>query len=144
LRSYGIWWTPSTKEEIHHEDPEKDSFTLISGFYWKEVFKPSFIGRLQTGITKIFDVGDRKKKYSTTKFNLIIKPVEKPEPVKQTEDFVITEKSTLREIAEHNPEMFERLMYAAFGPGWKEYFHWKAEAIKEVEEHDSESVESNP
>jgi hypothetical protein len=19
LRSYGIWWTPSTKEEIHHE-----------------------------------------------------------------------------------------------------------------------------
>lgn len=56
-------------------DPEKDSFTLISGFYWKEVFKPSFIGRLQTGITKIFDVGDRKKKYSTTKFKLIIVPI---------------------------------------------------------------------
>ena len=47
----------------------KESFTSISGFYWKEVFKPSFIGRLQTGITKIFGVGDRKKKYSTTKFN---------------------------------------------------------------------------
>ena len=63
----------------------KESFTLISGFYWKEVFKPSFIGRLQTGITKIFGVGDRKKKYSTTKFKLIIEPVEKSEPVKQTE-----------------------------------------------------------
>lgn len=121
----------------------KESFTLVSGFYWKEVFKPSFIGRLQTGIARIFGVGDRKKKYSTTKFNLIIEPVEKPKPVKQTEEFVITEKSTLREIAEHNPEMFKRLMYATFGPGWDEYFHWKADAIKEVCKHDSESVENN-
>ena len=126
------------------ENHAKDSFTLISGFYWKEMFRPSFIGRLQKVTAKIFSDSDRKKKYSTTKFNLIIEPVEKPKPVKQTEDFVITEKSTLREIAEHNPEMFERLMYAAFGPGWKEYFHLKAIAIKEVEEHDSESVESNP
>lgn len=125
------------------KDPAKNSFTLISGFYWKEVFKPSFIGRLQTGITKIFGVGDRKKKYSNTKFNLIIEPIEKPESDEQTEEFVITEKSTLREIAEHNPEMFERLMYVVFGPGWKNYFHLKAEAIKEVEEHDSESVEGN-
>lgn len=125
------------------KDPAKNSFTLISGFYWKEVFRPSFIGRLQTGITKIFGVGDRKKKYSNTKFNLIIEPIEKPEPVEQTEEFVITEKSTLREIAEHNPEMFKRLMYVAFGPGWENYFHLKAEAIKEVEEHDSESVEGN-
>lgn len=125
------------------KDSEKNSFTLISGFYWKEVFKPSFIGRLQTGIKKIFGVGDRKKKYSNTKFNLIIEPIEKPESVEQTEEFVITEKSTLREIAEHNPEMFERLMYAAFGPGWDEYFHWKAEAIKEAEKHDSESVEND-
>lgn len=121
----------------------KESFTLVSGFYWKEVFKPSFIGRLQTGIARIFGVGDRKKKYNTTKFNLIIEPVEKSEPVKQTEEFVITEKSTLQEIAEHNPEMFKRLMYAAFGPGWDEYFHWKAIAIKEVCKHDSESVEND-
>ena len=121
----------------------KESFTLVSGFYWKEVFKPSFIGRLQTGIARIFGVGDRKKKYATTKFNLIIVPVEKSEPVKQTEEFVITEKSTLQEIAEYNPKMFERLMYAAFGPGWDEYFHWKATAIKEAKEHDSESVENN-
>ena len=112
------------------KDPAKNSFTLISGFYWKEVFKPSFIGRLQTSITKIFGVGDRKKKYNDTKFNLIIEPVEKPEPVEQTEEFVITEKSTLIEIAEHNPEMFKRLMYAAFGPGWDDYFLWKANAIK--------------
>lgn len=121
----------------------KESFTLISGFYWKEVFKPSFIGRLQTGITKIFGVGDRKKKYSTTKFRLIIEPVETQKSIEQTEEFVITEKSTLREIAEHNPEMFERLMYVAFGPGWDNYFHWKADAIKEAKDHDSESVENN-
>lgn len=121
----------------------KESFTLISGFYWKEVFKPSFIGRLQTGITKIFGVGDRKKKYSTTKFNLIIEPVETQKSIEQTEEFVITEKSSLREIAEHNPEMFKRLMYAAFGPGWEDYFHWKATAIKEAKDHDSESVEND-
>lgn len=115
------------------KDHAKNSFTLISGFYWKEVFKPSFIGRLQTAITKIFGVGDRKKKYSNTKFNLIIEPVEKPKSVEQTEEFVITEKSTLREIAEHNPEMFESLMDVTFGHGWKDYFHWKATIIKETE-----------
>ncbi len=125
------------------KDHAKDSFTLVSGFYWKEVFRPSFIGRLQKITAKIFSDSDRKKKYSKTKFNLIIEPVEKSELVEQTEEFVITEKSTLREIAEHNPEMFERLMYTAFGPGWDEYFHWKADAIKEAEEHDSESVENN-
>lgn len=62
----------------------KESFTLVSGFYWKEVFKPSFIGRLQTGIARIFGVGDRKKKYSTTKFNLIIVPVETHKSIEQT------------------------------------------------------------
>lgn len=121
----------------------KESFTLISGFYWKEVFKPSFIGRLQTGIARIFGVGDRKKKYSTTKFRLIIEPVETQKSIEQTEEFVITEKSTLREIAEHNPEMFERLMYVAFGPGWEDYFHLKATAIKEAKDHDSESAEND-
>lgn len=125
------------------KDHAKDSFTLISGFYWKEVFRPSFIGRLQKVTAKIFSHSDRKKKYSKTKFNLIIEPVEKPKPVEQTEEFVITEKSTLREIAEHNPEMFKRLMYTAFGPGWDEYFHWKAYAIKEACKHDSESVEND-
>ena len=64
---------------------EKDSFTLISGFYWKEVFKPSFIGRLHSRITQIFSVGDRKKTYDKTKFKLIIVPVEKPESTEQTE-----------------------------------------------------------
>lgn len=118
------------------KDPAKNSFTLISDFYWKEVFKPSFVGRLQTSITKLFGVGDRKKKYSNTKFKLIIEPIEKPEPVEQTDEVVITEKSTLREIAEHNPAMFERLMYAAFGPGWKEYFHWKATATKDEKKED--------
>lgn len=125
------------------KDPAKDSFTLISGFYWKEVFRPSFIGRLQKVTAKIFGVGDRKKKYSNTKFNLIIEPVEKPESVEQTEEFVITEKSTLREIAEHNPEMFVRLMYTAFGPGWDEYFHWKATAIKEAENNNGEKEEKD-
>ena len=62
----------------------KESFTLISGFYWKEVFKPSFIGRLQTGITRIFGVGDRKKKYAATKFRLIIEPVETEKSIEQT------------------------------------------------------------
>lgn len=125
------------------KDHAKDSFTLISGFYWKEVFRPSFIGRLQKVTAKIFSDSDRKKKYSKTKFNLIIEPVEKSEPVEQTEEFVITEKSTLREIAEHNPEMFKRIMYTAFGPGWEDYFLLKATAIKEVTGHDSESVESD-
>ena len=60
-----------------------------------------------------------------------------------TEEFIITEKSSLREIAEHNPEMFVRLMYAVFGPGWDDYFHWKATAIKEAEKHDSESAEND-
>lgn len=102
------------------------------------IFKPSFINSLQGRLYRFME-----KFPKSQKFRIIIEPVEKPEPVKQTEEFVITEKSTLREIAEHNPEMFERLMYATFGPGWKEYFHWKAEAIKEAEEHDSESVEGN-
>ena len=57
------------------KDPEKDSFTLISGFYWREVFKPSFILRLQSRITQIFGVGDRKKKCDKTKFKLIIVPI---------------------------------------------------------------------
>lgn len=57
----------------------KESFILVSSFYWKEVFKPSFIGRIQTGVARIFGVGDRKKKYSTTKFRLIIEPVETKE-----------------------------------------------------------------
>lgn len=120
------------------KDPEKSSFTLISGFYWKEVFKPSFIGRLQTSITRIFGVGDRKKKYNNTKFNLIIEPVEKPEPVEQTEEFVITEKTKLREIAEHNPEMFKRVMYSAFGPGWEDYFYWKLVSLVSIEEKKKE------
>lgn len=67
------------------KDPKKDSFTLISGFYWKEVFKPSFILRLQSRITKIFGVGDRKKKCDKTKFKLIIVPDEKPKSIEQTE-----------------------------------------------------------
>lgn len=67
------------------KDPEKDSFTLISGFYWREVFKPSFIGRLHKRITQIFGVDDRKKKCDKTKFKLIIVPVEKSESTEQTE-----------------------------------------------------------
>ena len=57
------------------KDPEKDSFTLISGFYWREVFKPSFIGRFHSRITQIFGVGDRKNTYDKTKFKLIIVPI---------------------------------------------------------------------
>ena len=102
------------------------------------IFKPSFINSLQGRLYRFME-----KFPKSQKFRIIIEPVEKPKPVEQTEEFVITEKSTLIEIAEHNPAMFERLMYAAFGPGWKEYFYWKAEAIKEAEEHDSESVEGN-
>ena len=102
------------------------------------IFKPSFINSLQGRMYRFMEKFPKGQK-----FRIIIDPVEKPKPVEQTEEFVITEKSTLIEIAEHNPAMFERLMYAAFGPGWKDYFLWKAEAIKEAEEHDSESVEGN-
>lgn len=102
------------------------------------IFRPSFINSLQGRLYRHMEKSPKGKK-----FRIIIEPVEKPKPVDQTEECVITEKSTLREIAEHNPAMFERLMDVAFGPGWKEYFHWKATAIKEAEEHDSESVEGN-
>ena len=78
----------------------KESFTLVSGFYWKEVFKPSFIGRLQTGIARIFGVGDRKKKYSTTKFRLIIEPVETQTSIEQTA-------SVTKEDKEHDSESVE-------------------------------------
>lgn len=78
----------------------KESFTLVSGFYWKEVFKPSFIGRLQTGIARIFGVGDRKKKYATTKFNLIIVPVETQKSIEQTA-------SVSKEDKEHDSESVE-------------------------------------
>ena len=100
------------------------------------IFRPSFINSLQGRLYRHMEKAPKGKK-----FRIIIEPVEKP--VKPTEEFVITEKSTLREIAEHNPEMFERLMYVAFGPGWEDYFHWKATAIKEVTGDDSESVENN-
>lgn len=100
------------------------------------IFKPTFINTIQSRLYKKLEKFPKGQK-----FRLIIEPVETKES--NNEEFVITEKSTLREIAEHNPEMFVRLMYTAFGPGWKDYFHWKATAIKEVEEHDSESVESN-
>jgi len=102
------------------------------------IFKPSFINSLQGRLYRFME-----KFPKSQKFRIIIEPVEKPKPVKRKEEFVITEKSTLREIAEHNPKMFERLMDVAFGPGWKDYFHWKAAVIKEAEEHDSESIESN-
>lgn len=102
------------------------------------IFKPSFINSLQGRLYRFME-----KFPKSQKFRIIIEPVEKSKPVEQTEEFVITEKSTLREIAEHNPEMFKRLMYVAFGPGWEDYFHWKATAIKEAEEHDSESVEND-
>ncbi len=100
------------------------------------IFRPSFINTLQGRLYRHLEKSPKGKK-----FRIIIEPVEKKKS--DNEEFAITEKSTLREIAEHNPEMFARLMYTAFGPGWDEYFHWKATAIKEVEEHDSESVENN-
>lgn len=102
------------------------------------IFRPSFINSLQGRLYRHMEKSPKGKK-----FRLIIEPVEKPKPVEQTDEFVITEKSTLREIAEHNPAMFERLMYAALGPGWKEYFEWKASVTKEVDKHDSESVEND-
>lgn len=118
------------------KDLSKDSFTLISDFYWKEVFKPSFIGRLQTGIAKIFGVGDRKKKYSTTKFKLIIEPVKKPEPVEKkkesdNEEFVITDQTRLIEIAEHDPVKFRQIMYTMYGPGWESWVKFKIAASSE-------------
>ena len=92
-------------------DPEKDSFTLISGFYWKEVFKPSFIGRLQSRITQIFSVGDRKKACDKTKFKLIIVPVEKSEPTEQTESIPSFAKLVNEYIESHQPtpDEIERL-----------------------------------
>ena len=100
------------------------------------IFKSSFINSLQGRLYRFMEKFPKGQK-----FRIIIEPVEKKKS--DNKEFVITEKSTLREIAEHNPEMFERLMYVAFGRGWKEYFHWKATAIKEAEEHDSESVEND-
>lgn len=102
------------------------------------IFRPSFINSLQGRLYRHMEKAPKGKK-----FRIIIEPVEKKKPTEQTEEFVITEKSTLREIAEHNPEMFEQLMYTVFGPGWYEYFQWKATVIKEAEEHDSESVEND-
>lgn len=99
------------------------------------IYRPAFNDILRASLYKATKDAPKDKK-----FRIIIEPVEKKS---DNEEFVITEKSTLREIAEHNPEMFERIMYVAFGPGWKEYFHLKATAIKEAEEHDSESVEND-
>lgn len=59
------------------KDPGKDEYVVVSSFYWREVFKPSFISRLQTSISKIFGVGSRKKLYDNTKFKLIMVPVDK-------------------------------------------------------------------
>lgn len=59
------------------KDPGKDEYVVVSSFYWREVFKPSFIGRLQTSISRIFGVGSRKKLYDNTKFKLIMVPVDK-------------------------------------------------------------------
>lgn len=67
-------------EEIYHEwSWKKNSFTLISDFYWKDVFRPSFIGRFYSKIKQIFDVGDTNKDYEKTKFKLIIVPVDNSE-----------------------------------------------------------------
>ena len=92
-------------------DPEKDSFTLISGFYWQDVFKPSFIGRLQTRTTQIFGVGNRKKTYDKTKLKLIIVPVEKSESTEQTESIQSFAKIVSEYIESHQPtpDEIERL-----------------------------------
>ena len=57
------------------KDPMKDPYVLISSFYWREVFKPSFIGRIQTRLATIFK-DKNKKTYDNVKFMLIMVPVE--------------------------------------------------------------------
>ena len=97
------------------KDPEKDSYVIISSFNWREVFKPSFIGRLQSRLAAIFKDRD-KKKYDKMKFKLLLVPADV-------------------ELYTKDEHLFEQIMYAMYGPEWPKYFEWKKNALKQIAEN---------
>lgn len=97
---------PSTSAT--HKDPGKDEYVVVSSFYWREVFKPSFIGRLQTSISRIFGVGRRKKLYDNTKFKLVMVPADE-QPVAKSPARAIAEYYENAISQEELADMVERM-----------------------------------
>lgn len=94
------------------KDPEKDPYVIISSFNWREVFKPSFIGRLQSRLAVIFKDRD-KNKYNNMKFKLIMVPADE-QPVEKTPARALAEyweaalsQEKLADMAERMKEMFK-------------------------------------
>ena len=107
------------------KDPGKDKYVVVSSFYWREVFKPSFIGRLQSTISKIFGVGSRKKLYDNTKFKLIMVPADE-QPVEKTPARALVEyweealsKEKLADMAERMKSIPPEQMKEMFKEWWK-------------------------
>ena len=102
------------------KDPEKDPYVIISSFNWREVFKPSFIGRLQSRLAAIFKDRD-KNKYNNMKFKLLLVPADV-------------------ELLKKDEHLFEQVMYAMYGPEWPNYFEWKLNALKQLAENQKAAV----